>query len=145
MSRGERGELLVAIPPSDSYPPKEEGQRDYCLERDPTTILRLLDAQYVTPLGPEDFRLLKAVESPFDRFRVFVDENWLEWGGKVYVGNEAFVRLPSPNPTSAEWARVVIRHKGPVKNLPGTIFGVEIVVSIQDISYFTCSYICRHG
>ena len=124
-----RGELLAQIPPSELQPRSDGATHNYYVDKDPSVTLFLADEQGVSPLSREEHRLLRAIDSAFDRFAVFVNGDWLEWGVKLNVENQVFVRLPSPNPTTSDWSLAVIRYKGAVKGLHGTNFGVEIYVS----------------
>lgn len=126
-----RGELLGQIPPSHQQPRSDGGVHNYYVDKDPSTTLFVVDEQGVSPLSLEEYRLLRAIDPSFDRFSVFVNGDWLEWGVKLKVDDKVCVRLPGPNPSSADWSAAVIRYKGEVKLLPGTNFGVEIYVSIS--------------
>ena len=125
-----RGELLRRIPREEPLivsdvvqPPK------YSVERDPAITLFAVDDD-IAPLNIDDYYLLKAIESPTDRFRVFSDPHWLEWGANLKVDALVYVCLPSPNKSVPTWSQAIIRYKGPVRNLFGMNFGVEIMVSI---------------
>ena len=122
-----RGELLAQIPPNELQPGSDGATHNYYVDKDPSVTLFLTDEQGVSPLSREEHQLLRAIDSAFDRFAVFVNGDWLDWGVKLNVGNQVYVHLPGPNP---DWSLAVIRSwKGDVKNLPGTNFGVEIHVS----------------
>lgn len=123
-----RGELLKPIPPSEIQTRSDGSQHNFSLKRDPNITLQAV-ADDISPLNMEDYYLLRAIDSPFDRFRVFSHPHLLEWGARLKTGDQIFVRLPSPNPSSSNWSLAIIRYKGVVKNLPGTNFGVEIMVS----------------
>ena len=124
-----RGELLRPIPRNEMQPRPDGVQPNFSMERDPAVTLFAVEDD-VTPLSPEDYPLLKAIESPFDRFRVFFDPQWLEWGANLNVNSQVYIRLPSPNASLFTWSAAVVRFKGPVKTLPGTTFGAEIMVSV---------------
>ena len=125
-----RGELLQPIPPRDIQTRSDGSQHNYSLERDPNVTLYAMEDD-ISPLNVDDYRLLRAIDSPFDRFRVFSDPHWLEWGARLNIGDQIYVRLPSPNVSgSTNWSFAIVRYKGAVETLPGTNFGVEIMVSI---------------
>ena len=119
-----RGELLNPIP-YEKEPRSDVVQLNYSVERDPAITLFTGDDD-ISPLNIDDYYLLKAIDSPSDRFRVFSDPQWLEWGCNLKVGALVFVRLPKSAPT---WSHAIVRYIGHVKNLFGTNFGVEIMVS----------------
>ena len=121
-----RGELLR------SFPCEKEPQQDtvqcYSVERDPAITLFAEDND-ISPLNIDDYYLLKAIDSPSDRFRAFADPQLLEWGAELKMGSLVYVRLPSPNESEPTWSHAIVRYKGPVVNLFGMNFGVEIMVS----------------
>ena len=123
-----RGELLSPIP-REKDPRSDVVQPNYSVERDPAITLFAVDDD-TSPLNIDDYYLLKAIDSPTDRFRVFSDPQWLEWGANLKLGSVVYVRLPNPNESKPTWSHAIIRYKGRVKNLSGTNFGVEIMVSI---------------
>ena len=123
-----RGELLRPIP-REKEPRSDVVQPNYSVEKDPAITLFVVDND-ISPLNIDDYYLLKAIDTPSDRFRVFSDPQWLEWGANLKTGSLVFVRLPSPNESAPTWSHAIIRYKGHVKNLSGTNFGVEIMVSI---------------
>ena len=124
-----RGELLRPIP-REREPRADVVQPNYSVERDPAITLFAVEDD-ISPLNIDDYHLLKPIESPSDRFRVFSDPQWLEWGAKLKIGALVYVRLPSPNTSVPTWSRGIVRYKGPVRNLFGMNFGVEIMVSLS--------------
>ena len=123
-----RGELLNPIP-REKDPRSDVVQPNYSVEKDPAITLFVVDDD-ISPLNIDDYYLLKAIDTPSDRFRVFSHPHWLEWGANLKVGNMVYVRLPSPNESAPTWSHAIVRYKGPVKNLYGMNFGVEITVSL---------------
>ena len=124
-----RGELLRSIPIGEAQPRSDEVQPNYCVEKNPAITLFAVEDN-ISPLNIDDYYLLKAIESPSDRFQVFSDPQWLEWGASLRIGSLVYVHLPSPNESVPTWSRAIIRYRGPVKTLPGMNFGVEIMVSM---------------
>lgn len=148
-----RGELLGQIHPSQQQVRSDGLAHNYFVDRDPSTTLFVVDEQGISPLFLEEYQLLRGIDSCFDRFNVFVNGDWLEWGVKLNVGNQVYVRLPGPNASTADWSLAVIRYKGKVKSLHGTNFGVEICDklhrtkgssdgSFQEYQYFECEQNC---
>ena len=123
-----RGELVNPIAPQVQYDGKPP--HNYCLQRDHNTTFYSIEDD-VSPLAYRDYKLLEAIESAGDRYATFSGVNKLDWGAKLKEGDEVYVRLSSPhsNPDSAEWSLAKVEYKGAVKSLPGTIFGVAIMVS----------------
>jgi hypothetical protein len=121
-----RGELLRPI--NRDKEPRPDVP-NYSVEKEPAITLFAVEDN-ISPLNIDDYHLLKAIESPTDRFQVFSDPRWLEWGANLKYGSLVFVRLPSPNTSVPTWSHAIIRYKGPVKTLFGMNFGVEIVVSV---------------
>ena len=66
---------------------------------------------------------------PIDRLEAF-NGNKLELGEALGVGSQVDVNIPGPTLSVAavECARCVIHYKGRVGDIPGIIFGVEIMV-----------------
>ena len=126
-----RGQLLSPIPRHQQQSRSDGAAHNYHVDEDPSITLFVEDEQDVSPLSPNDYCLLRAVGSAFDRFSVFVNGEWLDWGVNLKVGDQVYVRLPAPNPATADWSLAVIRYKGEVKPLSGTNFGVEIYVSLK--------------
>ena len=122
-----RGEILCQIPPNCQLPRSEGLAHNYYVDKDPSITLVVPYKQGVSPLPPEEYQLLKAIDSTFDRFNVFVNSDWLEWGVKLKVNDQVYVRLPGPN-LNPDWSLAIVRYKGEVKSLPGINFGVEICV-----------------
>ena len=123
-----RGELVKPIAPQvkfDGKPP-----HNYCLQRDHNTTFYSIE-DGVSPLAYSDYKLLEAIESVGDRFATFAGVNKLDWGAKLKEGDEVYVRFFSPrsDPVSAEWSLAKVEYKGAVESLPGTTFGVAIMVS----------------
>ena len=140
-----RGEILKPIPQQEVHTRPNGSQPNYCLDRDSSITLHA-EADDISPLGIDDYYLLNAINSTFDRFRVFSDPQWLEWGGRLKEGDQVFVRLPSPDISVSSWSCAVVRYKGPVKTLPaGTHFGVEIMVRnvlLKDPLSYQCVTMC---
>jgi hypothetical protein len=124
-----RGELLSPIPREKEARP-DVVQPNYSVEREPAITLFAVEDD-ISPLNIDDYYLLKAIESPSDRFQVFSDPQWLEWGANLKVGDMVYVCLPRHSTSVPTWSKVIIRYKGPVKTLFGMNFGVEIMVSYR--------------
>lgn len=137
-----RGELLRQIPASHQQQRSDGTAHNYHVDKDPSITLFVPDEQGVSPLPPGEYQLLRATNSCCDRFAVFLQGDWLEWGVNLKVEDHVYVRLPGPNPTTADWSLAVVRYKGGVQSLPGTNFGVEIYVSRKCYCNLLMSIVC---
>ncbi len=123
-----QGELLALIPPQemttryDKTPP-----HNFRTKKNPSVTLYSIKDD-VSPVYGKELQLLEAIKKPCDRFTVLTEDNKLEWGGRLKIGDQVYVRLPTSAPT---WSAGVLRHVGPMHmaSLPGRNFGVEITVS----------------
>ena len=122
-----RGELLKRISYGKSQPRSDGNQPNYRVERDPAITLFAVEDN-IFPLSIDDYHLLTAIESRFNRFFVFSMSQWLEWGTNLKVNDHVYISLPIPN-TSSIWSTGIVRYRGFVKTLPGIHFGVELTVS----------------
>ena len=98
---------------------------NYQVYNDPNVLLFCQDNE-VSPLGEEEFLLLKGIGRPADRIEAF--RHQLEFGMALKEGSTVTVTLPGANLSAPKRARAVVRYKGKVGNQPGTLFGVEILV-----------------
>lgn len=122
MSKGETshnvssGELLIRLP-------KKIDRFHYQLLRDPT-IHVMCNTDDVYPLNEEEVLLLQPSRDLDDIISIYM--NKLKWGLQLKMGSIVLVHLPGDNFTSMKAA---IRFKGKIGDLPGTNFGLEIMVS----------------
>ncbi len=115
-----RGELMIAKQDDPSY--------NYQLWNDPNVLFHSSEDN-VAPLSQNEFQLIEGIRKPINRLEAFMS-NKLELGDALGVGSQVYVNLPGPNLSAAkvECARCVIHYKGRVGDIPGIIFGVEIMV-----------------
>ena len=112
----ERGELLEKI---------NSTQYNFKLCRDPSIFLKCSE-HCVAPLhGSKEFLLMEGIGNPAERYKSFISGQ-LQYGLKLAQGSEVYVAPPGCN----QYVRATIRFIGKVGALPGTIFGVEILVRI---------------
>ena len=136
-----RGELLTLISPREVQPRNDEKPaHNYRLKKDPNVTVYCVEDD-VSPLSSDDLELLEAIQKPCDRFAVFSEDNKLEWGGKLKVGDRIYVKIPSDNSSVADWSIAVVQYVGPVESLPGRSFGVEIKVSFNRLLSITIVYV----
>lgn len=74
----------------------------------------------------DEFELLLAVPTCQDRYAIFQNQEWLEDGRLLKVGD--FVEVYDK--PSAKDLVGKLRYKGPVDGVQGIYFGVELIVSI---------------
>ena len=80
-------------------------------------------------LNQQEFLLMEGIEKPADRMEVFNEK--LDWGITLKKGSRVYVILNSTQRT-----RGVVHCKGLIGNVPGILFGVEILVSQIIITYY---------
>ena len=114
-----RGELLLSLP--------DDPKHTYRLDRDPTVVLTVSDELQIAPLNHKDFLLMQGIRQPTDRIDTF-NKGKLEWALSLRQGSKVYVKLPDSNLSVEKWARATVHYVGQVGNLPGTQFGVEILV-----------------
>ncbi len=114
------GELMIAKQDDPSF--------NYQLWGDPNALFYSMEDN-VAPLTQNEFLLLEGIQKPSDRLEAF-NGNKLELGEALCVCSQVYINLPGPNLSvaAAERARGVVHHKGRVGDLPGILFGVEIMV-----------------
>ena len=122
-----RGELLCPI--HDNTPQKGgKPPPNYRLAGDRNVTL-FAEEQAVSPLTPKEFDILEGIKLPYDRYRVFTTEGWLEWGVSLRVGSTASVAIEGIGgaPVTTE---VAVCYIGRIFYEPGVKFGVEIKVRL---------------
>ncbi len=115
-----RGELMIDKQNDLSF--------NYQLWSDPNVLFYSMEDN-VAPLTQNEFLLLEGIRKPSDRLEAF-NGNKLELGEALCVGSQVYVNLPGPDLSvaAAERARCVVHYKGRVGDIPGILFGVEILV-----------------
>ena len=118
-----KGELLEALPeteqPGDSTRIALGG-----IDRKLRLECRTED---VTQLTREDADLLLAIDSVTLRYQIYIDRGRMDFGKRLELGSPVmvFVRGCSKNLPGVVW------YKGDLPNIPGTMFGVQLHVSIE--------------
>ena len=133
-----RGELLYPI--HDNTPQKGgKPPHNYRLAGEKTTTL-YADMQDTSPLSQGEFEILEGIKKPYDRYKVFSAEGWLEWGTSLRAGSVAFVAVEGigGRPITTE---VVVQFLGKIGDEPGVKFGVEIMVRLVTLQYIMYFYI----
>lgn len=115
-----RGELLTEIEERNDH-------FNYQLHRDPKVHL-FCTVDEVAPLSHQEFLMLEAIKKPEDRANAL--EEKLDWGLQMHVGSTVNVTLTGSNVAVQTQSRSLIHYKGPIGNLPGVYFGIELLVSL---------------
>ncbi len=115
-----RGELMIAQQDDPSF--------NYQLWSDPNVLFYSMEDN-LAPLTQNEFLLLEGIRKPSDRLEAF-NSNKLELDYALVVGSHVYINIPGPNLSVAEVERPrgVVHYKGRVGDLPGILFGVEIMV-----------------
>ena len=119
-----RGELLEALPeveqPSDFQRVALVG-----IER---KLLRLeCPTADLTRLSDEEANLLLAISSLGERYKTFIDKKRLDFGRRLSPESQVFVSVKG----FTKDLPGVVWYKGELLSLPGTMFGVELIVCIN--------------
>ena len=134
-----RGELLLAIRGQDLVPRNDGGKpHNYRLGRDTTITLRA-EEEEVAPLDWRDYSLLEAIKSAHSRFDTFISADKMEWGLSLKEGSEVFATAFSEEHHSWLHSRAVVHWVGELGGRErGTVFGVEIMVGMNNIIVYCC-------
>jgi len=89
----------------------------------------------LTRLSDEDANLLLAISSLEERYQTFMDRIRLDFGRKILPGGKVSVKGFSKKLPGVVW------YKGDLPSNSGTMFGVELIVSIPSFSYPIILYI----
>jgi len=124
-----KGELLEALPeseqPGDSTRIALGG-----IDRKLRLECRMEDVKKLTP---EEAGLLLGISSTKSRFEIYFDGKQLDFGKRLKHGSHVLVSIQHVS----EKLPGVVRFKGVLPNLPGTMFGVELHVH-QNPGFGTC-------
>ena len=80
----------------------------------------------ITRLTVEDNNLLLAISSAGSRYQTFINRKRLDFGRKIVPGKNVFVEVKGVS----KKLHGVVRYIGEIKLHHGTMFGVELIVSI---------------
>jgi len=76
-------------------------------------------------LSDEEANLLLSISSLGERYATFIDRKRLDFGRRLSPENQVFVSVKRDHLPG------VVRYKGELPSCPGTMFGVELIVSIK--------------
>ena len=121
-----KGELLEALPeteqPGDSTKIALGG-----IDRKLRLECRTED---VTRLTREDADLLLAIGSVTLRYQIYIDRGRLDFGKRLEPGRQVLVSVLTEKGISKNFPGVVW-YKGDLPSIPGTMFGVQLHVSLE--------------
>ena len=127
-----RGELLLFLQRDRVIPRKDrKPAHNYQVASDPAITLYCCEDD-VAPLSDYEYSLMIAVRSREGRYEVFQNDI-LDWGSKLKIGDFIYATLPSKSPVSNQPTVSKIEYVGPLPAERGTHFGVEIMVNIEMI------------
>ena len=123
-----KGELLKALPeneqPGDT---KRIALRGISTSRIDPRLRIECPKEDVTELTLQEADLLLAISSPTARLALFDDEKRLDFGKRLEHGSRVLVQVSGVS----DRVQGVVRFKGKLSNAPGTMFGVELPVSLM--------------
>jgi len=129
-----RGELLEALPEAEQ-PLDFQRIALFAIER---KSLRLeCPTADVTRLSDEEANLLLAISSLGERYATAIDRERLDFGRRLSPENQVFVSLKGFTKNLPG----VVRYKGELPFCPGTMFGVELIVSINSCLLFVLRWL----
>jgi len=118
-----RGALLAALPeieqPTDSTEIALVGI-------DRKSLFLECTLEYLTRLSDEDANLLLAISSLEERYHTTMDRIRLDFGRKILLGHKVYVSVKGVSKKLPG----IVWYKGELPSSNGTMFGVELIVSI---------------
>ena len=121
-----KGELLEALPESEQ--PGDSTRIAFGgIDRKLRLECRMEDVKKLTP---EEADLLLGISSTKSRCEIYFDGKRLDFGKRLEHGSHVLVSIQGVSEKLAG----VVRFKGGLPNLPGTMFGVELHVHVSLMS-----------
>ena len=131
-----RGALLEALPETEQ---PEDSTRITLVEIDRQSLRLECTLEYLTRLTDEYANLLLAISSLETRYLTFMDRFRLEFGRKILLGSKVYVSLK----VVSKKLPGVVWYKGELPSNYGTMFGVELIVSIPSFLYLSLAAYAR--
>ena len=122
-----KGELLVAV--ANTGHAEDANLRDCHLAKDDTATVHA-NSEVAASLTEHEFALLEAIVLRRIRYGVY-QSGRCSWGAGLKVNDDVSVALSRPDAQ----ASAIIRYIGEIHDYNGTMFGVEIVVSLHMATY----------
>ena len=119
-----KGELLEALPEVEQ---PNEGNRIALAGIDRNTLSVECSMEDIARLTSEDADLLLAISSLGSRYETYTDSNRLNFGQRILPGSKVFVKVKGISMK----LRGIVWYKGALPPNLGTMFGVELIVSIK--------------
>ena len=123
-----RGDLLEALPEAEQ---PLDSTKIALVGIDRKSLRLECTMEYLTRLSDEDANLLLAISSLEERYQTFMDRIRLDFGRKIVLGCKVYVSVKG----ISRKLPGVVWYKGELPSNNGTMFGVELIVSIPAFSY----------
>ena len=123
-----RGDLLEALPEAEQ---PEDSTKIALVGIDRKSLRLECTLECLTRLSDEDANLLLAISSLEERYQTLMDSFRLDFGRKIFVGCRVYVTVKG----ISRKLPGVVWYKGELPSNNGTMFGVELIVSIPAFSY----------
>ena len=124
-----RGDLLEALP--ETKQPQDSTNSIALVGIDRKSLRLKCTWECLTRLSDEDANLLLAISSLEVRFQTFMDKKRLDFGRKMSQECKVHVSVKGVS----EKLPGIVWYKGELPSSNGTMFGVELIVSIPAFSY----------
>jgi len=119
-----KGELLEALPEGEQ---PEDSTRIALSGIDRKSLRLECSTEDVARLSSEDAGLLLAISSVGLRYQTYIDRKRLDFGRRLLPGSQVFVSVKGISKSLLG----VVWYRGDLPSTLGTMFGVELVVSIK--------------
>ena len=124
-----RGEILEDVPEAEQPTDSTEVAVVNCKS------LRLeCPTEDVTRLSEEETNLLLAITSSEGRYLSYIDRKRMAFGRQLSQGSAVFVDVKG----NSKFLPGIVRYKGVLPPIPGTWFGVELLVSTHALDKSCC-------
>ena len=118
-----QGELLEALPDEEQ---PDDSSKIALAGIDQNNLRLECRTEDITRLANEDGNLLLAISSTGLRYQTFVDKKRLDFGRQISPGSQVFVKVSG----FFEKVQGTVRYIGELPPIHGTMFGVELIVSM---------------
>jgi len=133
-SQALRGDLLEALPEAEQ---PQDSTKIALVGIDRKSLRLECTLENLARLSDEDANLLLAISSLEERYQMFMDRSVrLDFGRKILAGCQVYVSVKGV----AKKLPGVVWYKGELPSNSGTMFGVELIVSIPSFSYLIILY-----
>jgi len=121
-----RGDLLEALPEAQQ---PQDSTRIALVGIDRKSLRLDCTLECLMRLSDEDANLLLPISSLEERYQIFRDRERLDFGRKILPGGKVYASVKGVKLPGVVW------YKGELPSINGTMFGVELLVSIPSFSY----------